>query len=338
MTGMTAANVRDVRDLWYRGRPVLVVGGLGFVGLNLSRRLVSLGASVTIATPRRAAHEIEAAELQSAGARVLEADIRDAEAMRDAVAGCEVVFDMAGRSGAVRSVEDPLTDLDVNCHGSLVLLEAMRNASPSAKFVFPGSRLEYGRVESLPVREDAAMTPMCMHAVHKLAVEQYLQIYQQLYGLRSTALRLTNPYGVGQPAGRVAYGIVNRMVQLALDDQPLPVFGDGAQLRDYIYIDDAVDALVCIGANQATDGHVYNLGSGTGTSFASMARLVVDLAGSGRVVFEPWPALAGQIETGDFVADVSRLSAAIGWKASTSLADGLLRTIESYRPVRSASL
>jgi UDP-glucose 4-epimerase len=327
-------------DIFYRGRRVLVVGGLGFVGLNLSRRLVSLGARLTIATPKRAAHEIETVELQSAGARIVEADVRDADGMRDAVGGCEVVFNMAGRSGAVRSLEDPLTDLDVNCRGSLVLLEAMRKASPAAKLVFPGSRLEYGRVDSLPVDEEAAMTPMCMHAVHKLAVEQYLKIYQQLYGLRSTAVRLTNPYGGGQPAGRVAYGVVNRMVQLALDDQPLPVFGEGAQLRDYIYIDDAVDALVCIGANQATDGQVYNLGSGTGTSFVAMALLVVELAGGGRIVFEPWPALAAQIETGDFVADVSRLSAATGWKPSTPLADGLRRTIESYniKPVRSVRL
>jgi len=323
-------------ESWYRDRPVLVVGGLGFVGLNLSRRLAALRARVTVATPRRAAHELEASELQSQGARVVEADLRDADRMREAVAGCEAVFNMAGRSGAVRSLEDPFTDLDVNCHGSLVLLEAMREASPAAKLVFPGSRLQYGRVESIPVAEDSEMTPMCMHAVHKLAVEQYLKIYQQLYGLRSTVVRLTNPYGAGQPAGRVAYGVVNRMIQLALGDQPLPVFGDGAQLRDYIYIDDVVDALLCIGANQATDGHAYNLGSGTGTSFVAMARLVVDLVGGGRVVFEPWPPLAAKIETGDFVADITRLTAAIGWTPSTPLADGLRRTIDSYRTTRHA--
>jgi UDP-glucose 4-epimerase len=308
------------------------------VGVNLARRLVSLGARVTISTPRRAAHESEAAEFESAGAHVVEADVRDGDAMRRVLAGTDVVFNMAGHSGAVRSLEDPFTDLDVNCRGSLVLLEAMRKASPAGKIVFPGSRLEYGRVGALPVAESAALAPMCMHAVHKLAVEQYLKIYQELYGLRSTSVRLTNPYGAGQPAGRVAYGIVNRMVQLALDGQALPVFGEGTQLRDYIYIEDAVDALVCIGANPATDGQTYNLGSGTGTSFVAMARLVVELVGAGRVVFEPWPALAGQIETGDFVADVSRLTAATGWTPSTKLADGLRRTIESYRPVRSASL
>jgi UDP-glucose 4-epimerase len=327
-------------DAWYRGRPVLVVGGLGFVGINLSRRLAAGGATTRIVTPRRAAHDARAAELEALGARIVEADVRDAAPMREAVAGCDVVFDLAGRSGAVRSLEDPFTDLDVNCRGALVLLEAVRASSPSAKLVFPGSRLEYGRVDALPVSEDAPMSPLCMHAVHKVAVEQYLAIYRQLYGLRSTIVRLTNPYGAGQPAGRVAYGIVNRMIELALENQPLPVYGDGAQRRDYIYIDDVVDALMGIGATTATDGHVFNLGSGVGTSFVDMAQMVATLVGGGRVVFEPWPALAGRIETGDFVADVSRLGGALGWQPSTTLADGLRRTIDSYtkQEVRSAGL
>jgi UDP-glucose 4-epimerase len=321
-------------DAWYRGRSVLVVGGLGFVGVNLSRRLVACGATIRVVTPSRAVHDAGAAELEAYGARILEADVRDAGSMREAVAGSDVVFCLAGRSGAVRSLEDPFTDLDVNCRGALVLLEAMRAASPSAKLVFPGSRLEYGRVDALPVAEDAPMSPLCMHAVHKMAVEQYIAIYGRLYGLRSTVVRLTNPYGGGQPAGRVAYGIVNRMIELALENHPLPVYGDGAQRRDYIYIDDVVDALIAIGASAATDGHVYNLGSGVGTSFVDMARTVVELVGAGQIVFEPWPALAGQIETGDFVADISRLSHALGWQPATALAAGLRKTIDSCRSVR----
>jgi len=321
-------------DAWYRGGSAVVVGGLGFVGINLSRRLSAIGAAVRVVTPRRAVHDVGAAELEAAGARILEGDVQDGARMREAVAGCDVVFNLAGRSGAVRSLEDPFTDLDVNCRGALVLLEAMRDASPSAKLVFPGSRLEYGRVDKTPVAEHAPMNPLCMHAVHKMAVEQYISIYQQLYGLRSTVVRLTNPYGAGQPAGRVAYGIVNRMIELALADQPLPVYGDGAQRRDYIYVDDVVDALAGIGASTATDGQAFNLGSGVGTSFVDMARTVAELAGGGRLVFEPWPALAGRIETGDFVADISRLKSALGWQPSTPLADGLRKTIDSCRSVR----
>lgn len=318
-------------DAQYRGEPVLVVGGLGFVGVNLGRRLAAIGARVTIATPDRAAHGPEADVLQAAGAQIVEADLRDADRMRLVVAGQAIVFNMSGRSGAVRSMEDPFTDLDVNCRGNLVLLESVRQASPRAKIVFPGSRLEYGRPASMPVGEDEALDPLCVHAVHKIAVEQYLAIYARLYGLRSTVVRITNPYGPGQPSGRSAYGIVNRLIQLALEDEPLPVFGDGRQQRDYIYIEDVVDALLGVGVEGATDGRAYNLGSGVGTSLIDMARAVIALAGSGRVAFTAWPRLAEQIETGDFVADVSRLAAEIGWRPGTPFEDGLRLTIDAYR-------
>src|SRR5262249_38226150 len=160
----------------------------------------------------------------------------------------------------------PLTDLDVNCRGNLVLLDAVRRRQPDAKIVFPGSRLEYGRPASNPVGEDAALDPLCVHAVHKIAVEQYLRIFGHLYGLRFTVLRITNPYGPGQAPGRTAYGIVNRMIQLAVENDDLPVYGDGRQARDYLYIDDLVDAFLGVGVDNRTDGQTYNVGSGVATS------------------------------------------------------------------------
>ena len=242
-----------------------------------------------------------------------------------------MIFNLSGRSGAVRSMEDPLTDLDVNLRGNLVLLEAVRTLSPVAKVVFPGSRLEYGRPQSMPVAEGDRLDPLCVHAVHKIAVESYLKIYRDLYGLRSTVLRITNPFGPGQPSGRSAYGVVNRLIHLALENRPLPIFGDGRQLRDYIYVDDTIDALLAAGARSETDGGVYNVGSGTGTAIVDMARTIIELAGGGSLAFQPWPPLAAQIETGDFVADVSRLQTATGWAPATSLTDGLRRTIDASR-------
>ena len=318
-------------NAWYGGRRVLVLGGLGFIGANLSRRLIALGASCTAVTPNRSAHEANAAALEKTGARVIEGDLRDAAAMRAAVEGQAVVFNLSGRSGAVRSMEDPLTDLDVNCRGNLVLLEALRASGPAAKIVFPGSRLEYGRPLAIPVAEEDPLDPLCVHAVHKIAVENYLKVYGHLYGIRSTVLRMTNPFGPGQPPGRSAYGVVNRLIHLALEDRPLPIYGDGRQLRDYIYIDDAVDALLAAGATRKTDGRAYNVGSGTGTPLVEMARRIIDLAGRGTLAFQPWPVMAEQIETGDFVADISRLRADTGWRPATPLADGLQRTIDAHR-------
>jgi len=315
----------------YARRRVLVIGGLGFIGSNLVTRLVREEAAVTAVTPKRDRYPELALELESAGVSVFEADIRDAEAMRIAIAGQDVVFNVAGQSGAVRSMEDPWTDLDVNLRGTLVLLEALRTSNQMAKLVVAGSRLQYGRAETLPVAEDADRTPTCLHAVHKSTIESYLGVYQRLFGLRYTAARITNPYGPGQPASTTAYGVINQMIHLALGGRTLTIYGDGAQLRDYVFIDDLVEALLRLGDAAAADGRVYNVGSGQGTSLVDLARRVIDQAGDGRIAHVPWPELAERIETGDFVADVSRLKAELGWEPATALADGLARTISFYR-------
>jgi UDP-glucose 4-epimerase len=315
----------------YRDRAVLVAGGLGFIGTHLTDRLASLGARVTVVTPAIEHHRETANGCAARGIRILEGDLRDAEAMRHAVAGAEVIFNLAGQSGAVRSMEDPWTDLDVNCRGNLVLLEALRTVNAVAKLVFVSSRLAYGRTGADPVAEEQMADPLCVHAVHKVAVEQYLKLYGQLYGLRFTVARLTNPYGPGQPSERTAYGVVNRMIHLALSGETLPVYGDGRQRRDYIYIDDAVDALLRLGESDAGTGRLYNVGSGIGTPFVEMARAITAMAGRGHIAFVPWPALAERIETGDFVADIARIRREIAWEPRVLLAEGLERTIAFYR-------
>jgi UDP-glucose 4-epimerase len=321
---------------FYRDRAVLVVGGFGFIGLNLTVELARLGARVTVVTPSLDRHRSAAADGARRGVRAIEGDLRDADAMRLAVANQDVVFNLAGRSGAVRSMEDPWTDLDVNCRGNLMLLEALRGESPLAKLVFVSSRLAYGRAitdAGAPVRvgEDQPVDPLCVHAVHKLAVEQYLRLYSTLYGLKFSVARLTNPYGPGQPRERTAYGVVNRLIHLALSGEPLPVYGDGRQLRDYVYIEDAVRALLKLGEVSACNGHMYNVGSGVGTSLVEMARTIVSIAGGGEVEFVPWPPMAEQIDTGDFVADVSKIHQDAGWEPQIGLAEGLQRTVAFYR-------
>src|SRR5262249_26213208 len=242
-------------------------------------------------------------------------DLRDAAAMRTAVDGQDIVFNMAGRSGAVQSVVDPAGDLDVNCRGNLVLLESLRSTNRAARLVFASSRLVYGRRRgSRPVGEDAALVPLCPHGVHKAAAEQYLASYHRLFGMPFTIARLTNPYGPGQPEERTAYGVINRLIHLALAGGDVPIYGDGAQLRDYIFLDDAVDALIALGSDGAAVGRTYNVGSGTGTRLVDMVRRIIDEAGGGRVAFGEWPEAAAQIETGDFVADIDRIRSDLGWR------------------------
>ena len=309
----------------------LVIGGLGFIGVNLTERLVADGHAVTVVTPARERHAERADRFEAQGVRIVEGDLRDARVMTAAVAGQQVVFNLAGESGAVRSMEDPWTDLDVNCRGNLVLLEALRTANREAKLVFVGSRLQYGRQPTQPVGEEQEPDPLCLHAIHKLTVEKYLRLYRTLFGLRYTIARVTNPYGPGQPAGRTAYGVVNRLIQLALAGQTLPIYGDGTQRRDYIHVDDVVSALVRLSESASGNDEAFNVGSGVGTRMIDMAEAIVEMAGGGRIEHVSWPPLAGQIETGDFVADIRRIHAAIGWAPALSLPEGLRKTIAFYQ-------
>ena len=310
---------------------MLVVGGLGFIGVNLTARLIEAGAKTTVLTPDRNRHAEAATAFERAGVAVIEGDLRDRTRVTDAVRGQQIVMNLSGQSGAVRSMEDPWSDLDVNCRGNLVLLEALREHNRAAKIVFAGSRLQYGHPEHLPVSEDAPQEALCLHAIHKQTVEKYLTLYGKLFGIRYAVARITNPYGPGQPVGRTAYGVINRLIHLAIADQPLTVYGDGAQLRDYVHVDDVVAALLVMAASDRSDGRVYNIGSGTGTRLVDLARAVIEIAGGGRLEHVPWPALAEQVETGDFIADISRIERELAWRPTIALRDGLERTVSFYR-------
>jgi UDP-glucose 4-epimerase len=322
----------------YRDRSALVIGGLGFIGGRLSSALADAGARVTIVTPSRQKHQEAAVDLEARGVRAIDGDVRDLRQMEAAVSGHDVIFNLAGQSGAVRSMEEPWNDLDVNARGMLTLVEAVRRQNSGARIVFTGSRLEYGRVGPEPVAETHDADPLCLHAVHKLVAEQYLRLYERLYGISYVVARITNPYGPGQPRSRTAYGVVNRLIHLALAGETLPIYGDGLQRRDYIYIDDVVQALLALGDTQVerpVQGRgsrpIYNVGTGVGTSIADMAAAIVSAAGAGRLERVAWPPLAEQIETGDFVADISRITQDVGWRPKVHLTEGLRRTVAFYR-------
>jgi nucleoside-diphosphate-sugar epimerase len=309
---------------------MLVIGGLGFIGVNLTRALAAGNVPVTVLTPARERHEHQAQQLERQGVRIVEGDLRDRGLMAHLVVDQHGIFNLAGQSGAVRSMEDPWTDLDVNCRGNLVLLESVREYAPEAKVVFVGSRLQYGRPDRLPVGEDDSSPALCVHAIHKRAVEEYMHLYGHLFGTRYAIARVTNPYGPGQPRGRTAYGIINRLIHLALAGEVLTVYGDGLQLRDYVHVDDVVRALMRLLEAPESHARVYNVGSGEGTRLIDVAQMITQLAG-GRIEHVEWPSLAAQIETGDFVADVSRIRDELGWTPSIALRDGLAQTIAHYR-------
>ena len=315
-------------DTWkhyYQGRRVLILGAAGFIGRHLSAALLTCGAYLTLSATT--VRSFSAMLSQSDQVTHVICDVRDGVSVRAAVMEQEVVFNLAGRSGSVGSVLQPELDAHVNLLGALAVLEAVRLYSPSTKIVFPSSRLVYGRTDRLPVSEETPLMPTTPYGVHKLAAELHHLNYGHLLGLRTTALRISIPFGAHLYVSARDYGVANRFVQLAVQDQPLPIYSPGCQLRDYVYVDDLVSALGLVGATEVSDGRVYNVGSGEGVALADFARLVVAEAGRGRLEFRDWPEISLAVETGDFVADINRIRSELGWAPRVSLREGVQRTI-----------
>jgi UDP-glucose 4-epimerase len=313
----------------YSEKRVLITGGLGFMGFNMVRALEARNARVTVLS-RSWPPLPESVESTLSGVTFFKGDIRDRVVTDEAVTGCDVIFHLAGKSGPVASNASPMDDLDINSRGTLTLLESCRRLNPKVKVVFPSSRLVYGAAARLPVSEDEATAPLSIYGIHKLAAEQYLLLYERLYGLRATILRITNPYGPFQRPEQNRYGIVNWFIHEALHDRTLTVYGEGAQLRDYVHVDDVVEAMLTAGLAPEADGKIFNVGSGGGVSFLEMAEHIIQAAGHGRLEHVEWPADAALVETGDFVADISRIAECLGWKPRIPLNAGIEDVIDRY--------
>lgn len=321
---------------FYRGKKVLVTGGLGFIGINVCLRLLDLGAQVTVLdnfVPPNPGAPLDALLPRL---RVAVADIRDEDKVERVIRDQQVVFNLAGKSGAADSNKTPLNDLDINCRGHLTILEACRSFNPGVAIVFPSSRLVYGKPRYLPVDEAHPVAPESIYAAHKLAVENYHLIYGHLYGLKATVLRVTNPYGPLQLGDARAYGIANRFIQAAVQGEKLTVFGAGEQRRDYLYIDDLVHAMLLAGCREASRGKIYNIGDDRGASLMELAQLAVATAGTGEISQIPWPEEYRAIETGDFQSDISLAARELGWLPVTQLAEGVARTVAFYRASQGA--
>jgi nucleoside-diphosphate-sugar epimerase len=254
----------------------------------------------------------------------------DAAAMAGLVKGQDYVFSLAGLSGAGASNAAPLEHMRVNCGGQLTVLEACRAADSDVRVFFPSSQLVYGPADGEPVKETHATEPISIYGIHKLAVEKYFHLYHDLYGLSTSVLRIPNPYGPGHKVG-LTYGIVNFFITELLAGKTIKVFGDGSQIRDYIYISDLVDAILMTAAADGSAGRVFNTGGPEPARFGDMAKMVFDLVGSGNLEYAPWPPDADKTEVGDIFLDKTEIETVIGWRPKTALTDGLKRTVEFYR-------
>ena len=318
---------------FYRDRRVLVTGGLGFIGSNLARALVSLGARVLLVDsliPEYGGNLFNIDGIEGR-VRVNVADVRQQSTMNYLVRDHDVIFNLAGQVSHIDSMQDPYTDLEINCRSQLSILEACRRYNPEVKVVFAGTRQVYGRPDSLPVSETHLVRPIDVNGINKAAGEYYHLVYNNVFGVRACSLRLTNVYGPRQLIKHNRQGFIGWFIRLAIEDREIQIFGDGAQLRDFVYVDDAADAFLRAGASDAANGKVFNVGGFEPIRHRDLVQLLIAVSGSGRYRFVEWPPEKKAIDIGDFYADSSLIARTLGWTPATALRDGLARAVAFYR-------
>jgi UDP-glucose 4-epimerase len=318
---------------FYRGRRVMVTGGLGFIGSNLARQLVDLGADVLLVDsliPDYGGNLFNIDGIQDR-VRVNVADIRQQSTMNYLVRDCDVVFNLAGQVSHIDSLRDPFTDLEINCRSQLTILEACRKHNPGVRVVFAGTRQVYGKPDYLPVDERHLVRPTDVNGINKVAGEYYHLVYNNVFNVRACSLRLTNIYGPRQLIKHNRQGFIGWFIRTAVQSGEIQIFGDGSQVRDFVYVDDAADAFLRAGAIEECDGEVFNVGGDEPISHRDLVALLIEVAGTGRVTYREWPAEKKAIDIGSFYSDSSKFRAATGWTPRVALRDGLARTIEYYR-------
>ncbi len=317
----------------FKGKEVLITGGLGFIGSNIAHHLADAGAKVTVLDallPLYGGNEYNVADIKDK-VKVVIGDIRDQALVEDLVKGKDFIFNLAAQVSYIDSLTEPFLDLDINCLGHLRILEAARKFAPNVKVLFSSSRLAYGKILTTPVNESHPTNPLSIYGVHKLTAEKYYRIYYDTFGVRSAIIRIPNPYGPRQQMKHSKYSIVGWFIRQAIEGKEIQVFGDGKQERDYLYIDDIVEAFLRVAVSNQTDGEIYNIGTHERVHFVDMVDAVLEIVGTGKKVHIPWPKNYERNETGNYIADTSKVKRAVNWEARVPLKEGIRKTVEYFK-------
>ena len=283
---------------------VLIIGGAGMIGSSIALLAVKECASVTVfdgMLPLYGGNMFNLKDIRD-DIDFVKGDIRNKNEIVSIIQNKDIILNLAAQVSYVRSNHDPMLDLDINCRGILNILEACKKYSPDAKVIFASSRFVYGNIVYNPVDESHPFNCLSIYGIHKLTGEKYHKFYHDAFGLNTVSLRIANPYGIRQQMKHNEWGIVNWFIRLALDSQPLTIYGTGAQRRDYVFVDDIAKAFIAAAVSSDTRGKIYNVGSGTGTPFIEMAKSIAKIIPGTTIDVVKWPNDRHFVETGDYIS------------------------------------
>jgi UDP-glucose 4-epimerase len=320
----------------FQNKSALVTGGMGFIGSNLVIALANAGAKVTVVDamiPDYGGNEFNLYPVRDR-VHVNYCDITDQSAINYLVRGQDYVFHLAGQVCHIMSLSNPFPDIKYNITGTAVLMEALHKFNKDAVVVYTGTRGQYGPSVSLPVNEEAPLNPKGIYEISNLTAEKIIKVYNDVHGIRSVLLRLSNIYGPRSQMQHSRFGVCNWFVRLAMDNQAIQVFGDGSILRDFVYVDDTVEAILKVALSEKAYGEVFNVGSDIPVSFLELVKKIVSVSGQGNWQFAEFTPERKAQEPGDFYSDINKIEKTVGWRPATNLEEGLKKTFEYYRKYR----
>lgn len=317
----------------FKSKKILITGGLGFIGSNLAIRLIDLGANVTLIDsliPEYGGNLFNIEPVKDK-VRVNISDVRDEHAMKYLVQGQDYLFNLAGQTSHVDSMNNPFPDLEINARAQLSILEACRRYNPDIKIVFASTRQIYGKPQYLPVDERHPLQPVDVNGINKMAGEWYHLVYNNVYGVRAVVLRLTNTYGPRMRVKDARQTFLGIWLRRLIEGKPILVFGDGKQIRDFNYVDDVVNALLLAAEAEDANGQIYNLGADDPLNLKDTAELLIEITGAGNFEIVPFPEDRKIIDIGDYYSDYRKIRSKLGWRPKITLPDGLRMTIDFYK-------
>ncbi len=320
-------------DKVFSGKKVLITGGLGFIGSNLARRLAGLGANILIVDALILEYGGNSFNLHGIEEEILvvKGDVRDEKNMAEWIQGQDYLFNLAGQTSHLDSMREPYTDLEINCRAQLSIMESCRRYNPAVKVVYASTRQIYGVPQYLPVDEKHSLNPVDVNGINKMAGEWYHIVYNNVYGIRTCVLRLTNTYGPRMRVKDARQTFLGWWIRQLIEGREIQVFEKGTQLRDFSYVEDAVEALLLAAARQSCDGRIFNLGGDRAITLVDLAKMLISLRGKGTFSIVPFPAEQKAIDIGDYYANDEKIRSLTGWSPKVSMEEGLQRTLKYYQ-------